>query len=431
MSCSPCYLRTVFFCVYCLAILTSGPLAAGTERRIDGALHVENDAAPRDGVETVTLEELWRAGGEGDSDVFFGLVTRVVAGEDGTVYLLDPQRHLAHVYDPDGRARPTIFREGDGPGEVGLVRDLCVMPDGMPAAYQLGGRSLVKVSPDGTPGGNVAVEIAEGVSGIWPVSALGGDGFLVLALEEYLSGDKPSSGNRRRLLARYTADGTEVARYLQTPFHYDYENMVFREKEQLLGYMWSYDIGPDGRVYAPPERDRYTISVFNADGTVDRIIDRQFEPVHRAPAGLKRIRQLAERRYRTAPFEVKYEFEDTEPVIAWYHRGLYVDENGRLWVRHARSDRDQPDGVMLTLDVFDAGGHFEKQVAFRCDESAVYNGFFFVGDDRVLLVKGFVDSMRDWFGGGRGRIGDDDDAASGPVEIICYRMRVPAAAAKR
>jgi hypothetical protein len=101
-----------------------------------------------------------------------------------------------------------------------------------------------------------------------------------------------------------------------------------------------------------------------------------------------------------------------------------VDEQGQLWVRHARSAREQPDGVMLTLDLFDPDGHFAKQVSFVCYEDGRYDGFFFVGDQRVLVVKGFVDSMRDWFGGGRGKISMGDDAEEPqPVEIICYGMR--------
>jgi hypothetical protein len=163
--------------------------------------------------------------------------------------------------------------------------------------------------------------------------------------------------------------------------------------------------------------------VFNADGSVDRVIEREFEPVKRSARSARRMRELAERRFRTAPFEVEYHFEETEPVVAWFHRGLQVEDDGRLWVRHARSGFEQPNGVMLTLDVFEPGGHFVKQVSFACDGDGTYDGFFLLGDDRVLVVKSFVDSMRDWFGGGRGPISQGEDAEGpGPVEIICYRI---------
>jgi hypothetical protein len=414
----------VVVAVLCSLVVSAGRLWAGGEQPVGSDPHGKNGSPPRDGVETVVLEELWRAGGDDDSDTFFGLITRVVCDPDGTIYLLDPLRKTVHAYDTGGEALPTLFREGQGPGEITMAFDLCRMSDGSLGALQGYGHSWVKVGRDGLPAGRVETEVAEGVGFLVLFSVVCRGENLVLGIEESATGAKPSAGTRSRVLASYRQDGAEVVRYLESVARYDYDNMVFREKEQFVSYMWSYDVGPDGRVYAPPDRDSYAINVYNADGTIDRVIEREFEPLPRSAESKKRLRQLVDRRYRTAPFEVKYEFEDTEPVFPWYHRGIRVDDNGRLWVRHCRSDVDQPDGVMLTLDVFDAQGQFEKQVAFRCDEDGLYNGFFFAGDDRVVLVKGFVDSMRDQFGGGRGRIGDGtEEQSSGAIEIICYRVR--------
>jgi hypothetical protein len=405
-----------------VAVGFSSDLHAGTERRVDGALHIQNTATPADGKQTLVLEEMWRAGGDDDSDEFFGLVTRVMSDGDGRIYLLDPQLKQVHVYSPDGDVLAPLFREGEGPGEVEYVRDACLMPDGSVAAFQLSRRSLVKVHPDGTPAGNVILANT-GAGFMMPTSAVAGGEQLVLTIEEANQGAKPGAGTRNSVLAAFAADGTEQVRYVEDRREYDYNNMVFREVENFPGFMWSYAVGPDGRVYAPAERDVYAISVFNADGSVDRVIEREFEPLERSARSARRMRELAERRFRTAPFEVEYHFEETEPVVAWYHRGLQVDGEGRLWVRNARSGIDQPDGVMLTLDVFDAAGHYVNQVSFACDGDGTYDGFFLLGNDRVLVVKSFVDSMRDWFGGGRGPISQGEDAEEpGPVEIICYRV---------
>ena len=247
---------------------------------------------------------------------------------------------------------------------------------------------------------------------------------MVVAAVESRRGTKPSCGSRDSFLACYDDGGKELVRYVQKSHDYDYEKMVFRESEGFPDFMWTFTVGPDGRVYVMPERNSYAVTVFDPDGSVDRIITRQFESLPRSEESAKRMRQLAERRFRTAPFKVDYRFENTEPDAAWFYRGLQVDEDGCLWVRHSRSGVNQPEGVMLTLDVFDKSGRFDRQVSFMCGESARYGGFFLVGSGRVLLVKSFADSVRDWFGGGRGSIGDGEDAEEPEaVEIICYRIR--------
>ncbi len=403
-----------------LCVFSANLSVAGEEQQIDGVLHVKNSSTPQNGAETVVLEELWRAGGDPESDSFFGLITRVVADENGTLYLLDPQQQIAHVYSSDGEALDPYFGQGEGPGEVGFVRDMCITPDGSVAILQMSMRTLVKVGLDGIPSGDVEVENKD-AQFVMPVSAVGRGEYLVVAKVDHLEASKPSAGVRRFVLAGFREDGTEIVRYIQQQLEYDYENMVFDEKKQFRGFMWTFDVGPDGRVYAFEDRNHYAISVFNPDGSLDRVIERDFESLPRSPRSERRIKAMAERRYKTAPFKVDYRFEDTEPDVAWFHRGLQVDNQGRLWVRHSRSDYNQPDGVMLTLDVFNSDGFFEKQVSFQCPEDGLYNGFFFVGDDRVVVVKGFVDSMRDQFGGGRGKMGDEEDG-SGAVEIICYRI---------
>jgi hypothetical protein len=407
-----------------LMLCISGAVGAlaGEQSQIDGVLHVQNGRNPQNGSETVSLEEIWRAGGDSESGSFFGLVTRVLSDRNGNIYLLDPQQQIAHVYTAEGEELDPYFGPGEGPGEVGFVIDLCFTPDDKLAILQMSMRTLVKIGLDGISAGDVKLENRD-AQWVMPISAVGRGDYLVVANVEYLAGPKPSAGTRRFVLARYSGDGSEITRYIQRKVEYDHENMVFDEKNQFHGFMWSYAVGPDGRVYALEERNRYAVSVFNPDGTLERVIERDFDSLPRSPRGNRRVRQMAERRYKTAPFKVDYRFESTEPDVAWFHRGLHVDDRGRLWVRHSRSDYNQPEGIMLTLDVFDTGGNFDKQVSFRAPEKGLYNGFFFAGEDRVVVVKGFVDSMRDRFGGGRGKMGNEEqEGESGAVEIICYRI---------
>ena len=71
-----------------------------------------------------------------------------------------------------------------------------------------------------------------------------------------------------------------------------------------------------------------------------------------------------------------------EPAI----RQLWVDEDNRLWVAHSRSGVDQPEGVLLTYDVFDSDGAFNEQVEIRCPGDPAEDRLFLLpGGDAVLV----------------------------------------------
>jgi len=79
---------------------------------------VANGPTPAHGLQTMQLEEMWRVGGADDEENFFGLVTWAEAGADGLVYVLDTQLCQVNVYDREGNLVQTLFRQGEGPGEV-------------------------------------------------------------------------------------------------------------------------------------------------------------------------------------------------------------------------------------------------------------------------------------------------------------------------
>ena len=90
------------------------PGNAGEEVDVDGVIHVRNSAKPEQGVETIQLKELWRAGGD-DDEVFFGTIAQVLSDPDGNTYLMDSQLSEIQVYSPDGEFLRTLGHEGDGP----------------------------------------------------------------------------------------------------------------------------------------------------------------------------------------------------------------------------------------------------------------------------------------------------------------------------
>jgi len=96
-----------------------------------------------------------------------------------------------------------------------------------------------------------------------------------------------------------------------------------------------------------------------------------------------------------------------------------VDGKGRLWVQHSRSNRDQPDGTFLNLDLYDVQGHWQREVSLLCEGSPVSDGIRFLRDGRILLIRGFVVARLACLGSGTATLGADDTET---VEIICYRL---------
>jgi hypothetical protein len=115
--------------------------------------------------------------------------------------------------------------------------------------------------------------------------------------------------------------------------------------------------------------------------------------------------------------EIEKEISDYEPCIA----SLRLDETGHLWVRHSRSDQDQPEGVFQTYDVFDPHGHLVRQVAVACPGDPQADGLFLIGENHAVLIRAMMDAAVAMVGIG----GDDEDEAeneAAPLEIVYYRL---------
>jgi hypothetical protein len=72
---------------------------------------------------------------------------------------------------------------------------------------------------------------------------------------------------------------------------------------------------------------------------------------------------------------------------------------------------------METYDVFDAEGVFLRQDAVACAGDAEEDRLFFLGGDRVALVRGAVQARRNTFGGSRG---DEPEIAVHDLKVFAY-----------
>jgi hypothetical protein len=401
-------LRTLLFIVVLISIAV--PVAAEELRR------VHNGATPRDGIQTVVLKELWRAGGDGD-DVFFGRVPRVDTDRHGNIHILDAQLSQVYIYSPDGELLRTAFREGDGPAEARGPRDMLLMPDGG-VGLVLEELGMVKfVTATGDPAGSLRIGATEG-GNYALVSGAGLDGAVVLSGRRSVAGKTRSIRVRRNFLVRCDLTGAETAAYAEHQTVWDFNSFSYLERDEMPAYHWSFDVGPAGRIFAAVDRDAYEITVYKADGTPELVIDREYKPLMRTKADRDRFIHMIETSMEGMPFETKVDLEDTYPAISILQRGLQVTADGSLWVLCARGMKPDEPEIMAVYDVFDTDGLFVRQVAMAAPHDAAQVGIVLAEGNRVIVIKGFLESLASQFGNGASFNGEEWSTP----EVIVYEM---------
>ena len=376
---------------------------------------VENPAIPPNGLQVVQLEEMWRAGGE-DSEVFFGHVFRAVADDQDNVYLLDTQLSEVPVFSPTGEHLKTLSREGEGPGESREPADLTMMPDGTLGIVQRFPAKVVKVTLDGTPAGNMEFgdSAAGGFNSVF-TGRLRGDNLMFVA--QYATRTEQMQ-TRTWYVARFDAAGQEVARCWSQDLVIDFSNPVIRETDILNPIVFGSTPGPDGKVYIAPFWDDYSILVYASDGSLDHVVTRPFEARKRVDLETGRIQRVFDFWGSRGGGLLPTEVQPNATAIT----DLYVDAENRLWVENSRSAEAGPAEAMLTYDIYDAEGRFDRQVALVCDGDPQDDELFRVSDDMVVLIKGSIPALYASMAGGAVEAIEEEEAAeAADMEVVCYR----------
>jgi hypothetical protein len=367
------------------------------------------------GPETAELVELWRAGGE-DDEIFFGSVAAIRTDPDGNILLLDGQLSEVQVYTPDGEHLRTLFREGDGPGEIRQPNDMFVAADGTVCALTGFPGKIVKVAPDGTPAGQTSFSRGDG--GQVPMGVLNRgfdmpEGILLVGIRMVFSG---SITSQTFFLSLCSDEGVEKTALVEKQNDIDYSDFVMTEMG--LDFVWSrVAVGPQGNVFVAPERNIYEIQVFDKTGALVRTFNRDYTQSPRTQEEKKAAQQILEAiaaYYPRPPHS--YETEKTQAAIA----GMWVTEDGRLWVQTGDADKDTPEGTWVVLDVWSPDGKFEKQVALPGGYLARQDALFVQPDGLVFVVVGALDAFLNQQAVSSEEGGGDSTAQ--PLEVICYRM---------
>ncbi len=400
----------------CLLILPLANAQAGEKSVVDGIAHIKNGPEPTEGVETWQLEELWTVGGEDDEDVLFGIITQVHIDQESNIYLLDNQLSEVQVYSADGEHLDTLGRAGEGPGEVTNPSAMTLLPDGSLGLIKTFPGKMVMIDKDGQPLGNFVPNDYDATQGgnfvaIRCYPALGN---LIWGGMELRTDTSAGIQNRNYHIRSYSMDRERIAEFFVKEVVWNFANFTMREID--TDFPWQrLDVDDSGRVVIAPERYGYDIHVYNPDGSLDLVIEREYESYERD----QDMKDLVDRAFQAQmgqlPPGSKYEAEANEPDVA----ELRVDSEGNIWTQNSRQQWVGEDGF-FAYDVFSPAGHFTKTVRIACPGSAKDDRLFFADDGRVFKVTGFLAAAISAQGLG----GDDEESEEPePMAITCYEVK--------
>ena len=399
-----------------ILLLTACAVAASPARAqdaADGVPRVTNGETPRDGVRTITLQELWRAGGLDDEDTIFGIINRALSDAAGNIYLLDSQLSEVKVFGPDGQLSELLGREGDGPGEFRGPADMALLPDGTLGVLQAFPGKVVRLNLDNTAAGVWTLgDPAAGAFYIMRRLTVGGTNVVAGGTQQHIN-QAEGLVTRETFLSSLTSDGMRDVTYASSTMTMKFQELRFDEKTLIDGADQRFGVGPDGTVVVGIPRNSYEVSIFAADGQLQRVFTRPYESWVRDEKAAGIWQRIMEGIQAQQPGNAPISWEDTEPDIELLH----CADDGRIWILSSRAMWAAPAGIFTYYDVFSADGEFVEQVNIVCDGDPREDFLLFAGNNRVFRITGFWDALLSRFGGS-----GTDTAGAEPMSVICYEM---------
>jgi hypothetical protein len=363
---------------------------------------------------TLTLEELWRVGGDSDADEeFFGVIAQVATDPAGNVYLLDRQLSEVRVFSPEGDYLRTIGREGEGPGEFRQPTDMFFLPDGNLGVLQLAPGRIVMLSPEGEPMGDYPLPADEGGASRTLVSGQTmGDNVLLVVSENKLQEGRVDI---TRALTLIDSKGVELKRLLQSTRTLEFVNFLFDETAwRTFDNRWV--VSPAGGLFAVEQFLDYEIAFWDDGGNRKRVISREFDHWSRTDEQKEEWHDIFDALLQNQLPQYTIKVSEHDPDII----NLYPQADGSLWVLSSYGTWERPDGSLGVFDVFDADGRFVRQVTLMGDGEPLQDGFFF-RSGRVFVVTDLLEANIASRGGRRGADEEEEEEPE-PITVICYKL---------
>lgn len=220
-------------------------------------------------------EELRIGVAEGDPNLQFGQIVGLDVGSDGSIYVLDQLGQRVQVFDAQGTYLRTIGRPGSGPGELSpatlavflTAGDTVLVPDIMQ-------QRATRYTPDGTPVGQVALQMLEGMPVRW---MHGPDGSIVEQTRVIpVPGATAAADSSSGVIRRRDMAGSVRDTMLTLPPSESFTMRGNTPNFRLFSSEPLWAVLTDGRL-AVAMNDRYRIELHDADGALRRVIVRQVE----------------------------------------------------------------------------------------------------------------------------------------------------------
>ena len=398
-----------------LLTATGLPALGGEEVVKDGVLHIVNGAEPANGRQTLQLEELWRVGGEDDEENVFGIINKVLIDDANNIYLLDAQLSQISVYSPEGELINTLGREGDGPGEFRGPTDMCFLQDGIIGVLQAFPGKVIKLNLDNTSAGVWSLgDPTKGAFYIMRGLRAGGGQVVAGGTEQHID-QAAGIVTRETFLSSLNTEGLRDKTYASNTLTIKLQDLKFDEKALIDGADRRFDVGNDGRVAVAIPRNSYEMSLFAGDGTLERVVSREYESWQRDERALGIWKRIMETIQSQQAPNAPVSWEETEPDVEF----LRMASDGSIWVLNSRAMWTETPGAFTYYDVFTPEGHFDRQVEVVCEGNPQDDILFFAGDDLAFMVTGFWDAALSRFGGAGNT---DDEEEPEPMSVICYRV---------
>lgn len=389
-----------------------------------GADGVKTVASPAKGFSapaTIKLPELWRLGGDSESEEeFFGVISDIDIDAAGNVYLLDSQLNEAKIYTKDGEYLRSIGREGEGPGEFRIPSSMFFTKDDKVAVIQMMPGKIVQLTKDGQPSGEFPIPQAPdgGFQMIQGGDSRGGNIVLFMARQKF--DQDAGKWSRQSFLTSIDAAGKQTAAYASK------ENVINMASAEMNDATWDtferrWEVGPDGKVYSCNSYDNYEITVYDKTGKVEKVITRDYKHIARSAEEKDFMNRMMGHWAKMIP-NCKVVIHDMTKDI----EGIYLRDDGSLWVLTSAGARNLPKGTLGVFDVFNPEGHFVKQVTLQGQGDPLEDLYVFE-KDRLYVVTSFLQAAMS----AQGVQGLYDEAEEPePMAVICYKLEGDVLAAR-
>jgi len=391
-----------------------------------GPIRQHNPSEPLHALEKIELDELWRLGGENESDEeIFGRVADILVDERGEVYFLDGQLDEVRVFSPDGVWLRRLGRPGEGPGEFRNATTEFFLPDDRIAVVQSMPTRVVTMDRNGAGLADLPLPGLEESSSVMVQRAESRGELIVLSYTAHHY-DEANIYIDRRMIAM-DPSGRELATLREESEAQPHGQPVrVNPVEGKDNYFQIWALGADGRVYAAPHYQSYSIYALDSAGGIPRVIERDYDSVPRDEKLLDELRESQQE------FRRRFGIQGEEDPISPFERDIsrvVARNDGELWVLSSRGIADSPPGALGIFDVFDSGARFTRQLVFDVDYDSRYDEFRIVGD-RLFILKEAKAGTDEVSSGAGGRLrlvrrvhsAPEEEREARPFEIVCYAI---------